>query len=282
MNGTHVCAVSLLERPVPANVLVVAAHPDDETIGAGQTLVALARAGHRPQILHVTDGAPRDPALRGSLRDRSPEDAAAVRRAEVRAALRVSGIDDRVTLLPSLGVADQEAARSLVRVTLDLARRMAGLHTDVVVTHPYEGGHPDHDAVAFAVHGAVALLQDRGAPVGLAEMTSYHAAGGALVTGSFLEGRSPRGGCGRSRVLALDGEARANKARMMRAFASQAEILAPFGVDEERLRCAPDYDFTSPPHDGPLHYERLPFGWTGERWRELARAALRELDLGER
>jgi hypothetical protein len=34
-----------------------------------------------------------------------------------------------------------------------------------------------------------------------------------------------------------------------------------------------------PPHAGPLHYERQPWGMSGERWRNLAQAALLELGL---
>ena len=80
----------------------------------------------------------------------------------------------------------------------------------------------------------------------------------------------------------LDANARARKRAMLDAFASQADVLAPFGTDAEPLRCAPDYDFTRPPHPGELYYERLPFGWTGERWRDLARACIRELDLASK
>jgi hypothetical protein len=66
---------------------------------------------------------------------------------------------------------------------------------------------------------------------------------------------------------------------MLASYTSQREVLAPFGDDAEPLRCAPDYDFTAPPHPGPLNYERLGFGWSGVRWRELAGDALRELGL---
>src|SRR4029077_3455583 len=53
---------------------------------------------------------------------------------------------------------DQQAAFRLA----ELARRLAALFAErgiaVVLTHACEGGHPDHDAVAFAVHGAARLF----------------------------------------------------------------------------------------------------------------------------
>ena len=49
------------------------------------------------------------------------------------------------------GVVEVAREQALARVLRPL---LAG--TRVVVTHAYEGGHPDHDAVAFAVHAAVA------------------------------------------------------------------------------------------------------------------------------
>lgn len=39
------------------NVLIVAAHPDDEVLGAGGTMAALARAGHSVSILILGEGA---------------------------------------------------------------------------------------------------------------------------------------------------------------------------------------------------------------------------------
>jgi hypothetical protein len=45
----------------------------------------------------------------------------------------------------------------------------------------------------------------------------------------------------------------------------------------ERFRPLVRYDFSRPPHRGSLYYEQLGWRMTGERWRELARAADREL-----
>lgn len=274
------CAIERLQRNAVRRVLVVAAHPDDETIGVGATLGLLIARGCRTEVLHVTDGAPRDPTLRPKLSGGSPAEASKVRRAEVEAALRTGGLDPDVVLAPSLDVPDQQAALVLPWIAHQIARRIRGSNVDLVVAHAYEGGHPDHDAVAFAVHAALALgARDGGHPPPLfAEMSSYHAdAYGNLVTASFLPRTDDT--C-RARFTGRLGPAgRARKRRMLAAFASQAEVLAPFGATAEPLRCAPAYDFRTPPHEGTLHYERLPFGWSGARFCALADAALRQLGL---
>jgi LmbE family N-acetylglucosaminyl deacetylase len=279
IEASVMCALERLERSGELSLLVVAAHPDDETVGAGGTLGALAALGARIEVLHVTDGAPRDGALRPALRDRTRADAAAVRTAEVVAALRAGGLDPAMVLQPSLGVPDQEAALAMAPIARAVAGRLAADAIDVVLTHPYEGGHPDHDAVALAVHAAVLLAASavHHPPPLLAEMSSYHAASGHLATSSFLA--HPEASCARRRDGRLDEPARARKRAMLEAFASQADVLAMFATDAEPLRCAPAYDFSEAPHDGTLHYETLPFGWTGARWRELARGALHELGL---
>ncbi len=274
------CAIDRIERREAGSMVLVAAHPDDETIGAGATLAYLVASGWRVEVLHVTDGAPRDVALRPALRDLSIEEAARVRREEVRAAIRAGRLEKGagVMLAPSLAVADQEAARVMAPLARTLAARLAAASVDVVVTHPYEGGHPDHDAVAFAVHAAVALTsRTMGDPPRIVEMSSYHRRDGALVNGAFLPSMDVR--CERVRDGRLDDVARARKRAMLDAFTSQRDVLAAFDTLAEPLRCAPYYDFTRPPHAGVLHYETLPFAWTGDDWRELASDALRQLGL---
>jgi len=280
---TQLCALDAIARAGATRAIVlVAAHPDDETIGAGATLGTLAALGARVRVLHVTDGAPREPSLRPALADRSREAAAAVRRAELAAALRAGGLDPAAVLEASLGVPDQEAAFALVEIAHALARHIEASPPDVVITHPYEGGHPDHDAVAFAVHAAVRLLATAGAAAPLiAEMSSYHASPGPEGEGDALEAACflpcPEASCTARHEGRLEPLARARKRAMLDTFVSQAEVLASFDTAAEPLRCAPRYDFTRPPHPGTLHYERLAFGWTGERWRALAREALAAL-----
>lgn len=249
--------------------LVVAAHPDDETIGATWVLSRSDSA----VVLHVTDGAPEDRALWPPEAPGSREGYARLRSQEVSAALALAGVGpERVH---RLGFADQKACLALAELSLQVAEVLAAQRPDIVLVHPYEGGHPDHDAAAFAVRAAALLFERTGvAGPRIAEMTSYHRLEGQLRTGVFLPGP------GRVLERVLGSEEREQKTRMLRAFASQARVLAPFSVGAERFRAAPAYDFTRPPHEGRLHYESLGWPMTGARWRELAGTALHELGLG--
>jgi LmbE family N-acetylglucosaminyl deacetylase len=279
MTTAHACGIALLEVSRGRRVLLVAAHPDDEVVGFGATLVALALSGAHVTVLHATDGAPRDLSLRPTLRHCSRGEAARLRRLESERALRAGGLDPGKILAASLGIADQEAACAMPLLARSVAARLPAI--DVVVTHPYEGGHPDHDAAAFAVHAARRIFaREGGSPIpALAEMTSYHAERGSLATGCFLA--SPAPACSARHDGLLGARARRTKRRMLDAFATQRDVLASLGIGAgvEPLRCAPSYDFTEPPHEGALYYEQLPFGWTGAYFRELARDALRELRL---
>lgn len=234
-------------------VLIVAAHPDDETLGAS----ALLGPPHEAVVVHATDGAPRD--RRWWPAGVSDRDAYARLRAG-EAARALALVDaERV----ALGIADQEAVRALARLAQAIAEQIARRAPDLIVTHAYEGGHPDHDAVAFAVARA-RRLAGRAPPA--IEMALYHGAPGALVAGEFLDGRP-------STRRALDPVELRRRRAMLACFASQRATLAPFlALAHERYRPAPAYDFSRPPHDGPLLYERLGFPISGAAWRALAAA----------
>lgn len=249
-------------------VAIVAAHPDDETISAAALLLRTPGAA----VVHVTDGAPRDRALWTVPVKGGRRDYAALRRAEVRRAMELAGVaPDR---LHSLGAVDQEAALELVPLSLALARLLAALRPKRVVTHPYEGGHPDHDAAAFVTRAALDLLRRSGArPPPLFEMTSYHSGpDGTLRSCDYLDpGAAPV----HTRVLRP--VERQAKGVMLAAFETQRPVIAWFPRELERLRRAPPCDFSRPPHDGPLWYERMGFPMTGARWRALARQAATRL-----
>jgi LmbE family N-acetylglucosaminyl deacetylase len=245
-----------------ARVLVAVAHPDDETVGAGALLSRLPDVW----VVHATDGIPRDPRFIARGFRGTPEEYGRVRRRELEAAMALAGIGpDR---LLTLNAPDQEAVFALPRLVREMTALIRRLAPSLVLTLAYEGGHPDHDAVALAVRTAIDGLED---PPELMEMALYHAVPGMgrMVIGEPL----PDHGSPESRIPLTD-EERALKARMIAAFATQRETLQAFlPPRDEVFRPAPDYDFTQPPHPGHLQYELWNFPITGAEWRKEARLA---------
>jgi LmbE family N-acetylglucosaminyl deacetylase len=253
------------EAPVDLPVLLVAAHPDDEVIGVGAQLSRFRDI----TLLHATDGAPRDGRDMAMHGFADVDSYAAARRRELLEAIAVAGIaTDRVL---ACGIPDQQATLRLADLTRQLVVLIATLRPAALITHAYEGGHPDHDATAFAVHAALRLT-DAPRPV-LLEMAGYHAGRQGMETGCFL----PVPGSAPVR-LPVPPAAKKRKQCMIACFATQQRVLAGFPVDVEVLRPAPRYDFTRPPHAGRLHYEDHPWGMTGATFRRMAAEALRALE----
>jgi LmbE family N-acetylglucosaminyl deacetylase len=259
-------------KPVAAHhVAVVAAHPDDETIGCGAQLARLMGA----TIVIVSDGAPRDLSDATAHGFDSAAGYAAAREKELSAALALAGVPQRMVV--TLRLPDQGVAFALV----DIARRLRDLccrrGITLLLTHPYEGGHPDHDATAFAVHAAKVLLRRWGRAVSIIEMPFYFLSGEGLVVQRFAPGHSER-----EVVLHLEGEAQTLKRAMIARHATQRRTLSLFATDAERFRSAPAYDFAALPNGGRLFYAQQPWGMDGERWLQLSREALDEFGTGVR
>ena len=243
--------------------LIVAPHPDDEVLGAGIWIQRHLR--RQVHIVHVTDGSPRDLKDATRLGFSNRQEYAAARRRELFEALKLVGISPYQCA--ECGVADQEAFLNLPEIVDRLDSLFGELRPHRILSPAYEGGHPDHDAAAFAV----AMLRSRRPGFEHLEFPLYHSDNnGQMVTGQFLGGAD----FARQQVLALTPRERDLKSAMLACFRTQQEILSRFGVEIERFRSAPAYDFTLPPHSGPLLYER--WGWPihGAAWREQARRAL--------
>jgi LmbE family N-acetylglucosaminyl deacetylase len=259
--------VESLTDAAAKHILLVVAHPDDEAIGASTVL----RGFPNVSVIHVTDGAPNDETYARRKGFASRAEYARARRQEVCAALGVIGIPEE--RIRGLDFVDGEAAWNLVDLCHSVADLMAELRPDVVVTHPYEGGHSDHDSTAFAVHLAAGILQRDGIPVPvILELTSYHNNAGRRRFQSFLPFWDRP-----VKTVQLSEEAREIKRQMFERFTSQEALLKTFPLQVERFRQAPRYLFTVPPHEGELDYERLCRRMTGAEWRANAELALESL-----
>lgn len=254
------------------SAMLVLAHPDDECVGAATLLPMLTFAA----FVYLTDGAPRDPRDATNAGCASREQYAAVRRAELLSALGRAGVAaHRMELVECM---DQEASAQFVPLTRWMEILMREHAPAIVLTHPYEGGHPDHDAAAFIVHTARRRIELSGDPAPIvAEFTSYHSRGGSWEFGTFLP---PVG----EHVVThtLSPEDRVRKEQLLGCYTSQRGVLREVPLEVERFRVAPEYDFLVPPHAGPLLYEQFPWGVTGPEWRRRAQAAREQLEIPRR
>jgi LmbE family N-acetylglucosaminyl deacetylase len=147
-------------------VMVMAAHPDDETIFGGGMIAKYAAEGHDVVIVLSTRG---EGGERGDPPLCTPEELGAVREAEARAAAKVLGARDVVFLPfqdPPVGPDDTLYP---INVTLeDYATAIAGVmleaQPDVVLTHGSNGeyGHPQHVFTHKAVFAAIEQLRQTG------------------------------------------------------------------------------------------------------------------------
>jgi LmbE family N-acetylglucosaminyl deacetylase len=141
-------------------VVVVAAHPDDEVLGAGGTMAILAAAGVPVRLVAVTDG-------EGSHPGADPAVIAAARTAETAAALsRLGAHDIEVVRLrfpdTGLGAREEELAEAL-------RQQCAGFG---VCLAPWEAdAHADHEAAGRAARRAGRLA---GTPVLTYPIWTWH------------------------------------------------------------------------------------------------------------
>jgi LmbE family N-acetylglucosaminyl deacetylase len=247
--------------------LVVVAHPDDETVCLGARLGRFGKA----HFIYVTDGAPRNEEDSRVHGFETLDGYRMARAQELDRAFRYAGISSATR--ESLGIPDQEASRRLVELTGDVLARLRRYQPEVVFTHPFEGGHPDHDACAFAVHHAVRIAGEQVRPV-VIEGGFYHAHDGTMETGTFV----PHAARPLEISYELTAREQQRKRELIACFRTQQQTLSGFGVRYERFRIAPEYDFQMPPHEGTVLYDRHRWGMTQAHFARLTAQAEAQLD----
>jgi LmbE family N-acetylglucosaminyl deacetylase len=147
-------------RPASGPVVVLAPHPDDETLGCGGLIARRAHEGRRVVVIVMTDGRA---LLRRFGIDRDPSEAevSAMRKAETRRALDIL-TDGRAELMfldiENERLVEQQAAAT-ARVT-ELLRDLAP--AELYVTSPFEG-HREHLAANAVARAACAATGACGA-----------------------------------------------------------------------------------------------------------------------
>ncbi|MEB4210175.1 PIG-L family deacetylase [Mycobacterium sp. 94-17] len=144
------------EKPLPAldlarcpRLVVVAPHPDDETLGLGATIAQLTARGIAVQVVSVSDGDAAHPGASTSDRLRL----GTIRRYELRRATNALGAHSPI----SLGLPDGELAQHEDRLTDMLTEVLAGAGPATWCAATWRGdGHPDHETVGRAAAAASA------------------------------------------------------------------------------------------------------------------------------
>ncbi|WP_175577860.1 PIG-L family deacetylase [Mongoliimonas terrestris] len=264
-------ALAVPGRSITRSVALVVAHPDDETLILG----GLMRRFSGLTVVHLTDGAPPDgaDAVKAGFADTDAYRDA--RTAELAAALDAAGVaaDRRV----AFGLADQSLIHHAAPTAARLADLLAARAVEAVITHAYEGGHPDHDAAALSVALAAAILAARGGPdLDIVEAPLYREGpDGKVVV------RSPVGSDRPALVLRLDADEQAERAAMLACHRSQVRVIAALSPaladnDVAVFRTTRSAPFTVPPNDGRFLYDRWPIALTGEVFLHSAGLALAE------
>jgi LmbE family N-acetylglucosaminyl deacetylase len=157
------------------SILFCFAHPDDESFSGAGTAMMCAAAGARTALVTATLG---ESGKRGDPPVCAPEELAACRERELRAAAAIIGFDE----LHLLGYRDRElAAAPPEEIRFALVSIVRRLRPQVVVTFDPNGFnvHPDHIAISRFTSDALAAAADRR---WYPEAGQAHAAGRLLWT----------------------------------------------------------------------------------------------------
>ncbi|WP_330176953.1 PIG-L family deacetylase [Streptomyces sp. NBC_01498] len=194
--------------PTSGRVVVVAAHPDDEVLGAGGTIALLRGAGAEVTVVSVTDGE-RSHAASGRV---TPAGLAGIRSGELRDALSHLGGADVV----ALKVPDTEVARHEDRVRSALGRVLAGARLCLA---PWTGDvHGDHEAAGRA---ALAASRDLGVSCAMYPVWMWH----------WARPGDPRVPWGAAARVRLSPDVLRRKRLAVGCFVSQTEPLGPLPED---------------------------------------------------
>jgi LmbE family N-acetylglucosaminyl deacetylase len=134
---------------------VLAAHPDDETIGCGATVAGLRRAGADVKLIVATDG-------RYGAFDLDPMDVASTRAEELVKAASELGID--ASEIELWGMEDGTLMERGPTLGARLTEIVQGWHPDCLMVTCRLDPHPDHRALARAAargarDGGVRLME---------------------------------------------------------------------------------------------------------------------------
>jgi len=212
-------------------VVVLAAHPDDETLGAGALIATAAAAGRPVTVVVVTDGAASHP-------DSSTVDRAALRDLRLEEARAAAAELGPAVEVVALGVPDGALREHRDEVHGRVADLLRARHPGLLLA-PWRGdGHRDHrvlgEIAAAVVAELAAEIGDEGAPSAAPRLLGY-----PIWMWHWADPRHPDVPWADLVHATTDQEARVAKQRALARYVSQLRPLSPTPGDEAVLR--PDF-----------------------------------------
>jgi LmbE family N-acetylglucosaminyl deacetylase len=203
-----------MSEPNPKRMLVILAHPDDESFAAGGTLAKYAHQGVQVILLCATRG-------EAGIAGVEPKKAGDIRERELRIAAEQLGIEVYFLGYPDGGLAKTEPGMLLETITCWIGM----VQPQLILTFGPEGisGHPDHVTISKVVTQAYDQCCQKG-------MLLYIRPSEATVLGC---GVSASGTDDNQRLIKVDiSDYKLNKVRAIQSHASQNPSL-PSRPEEE-------------------------------------------------
>jgi LmbE family N-acetylglucosaminyl deacetylase len=144
-------------KPGSLRLMAILAHPDDESLGVGGTLLKYASEGIETFVITATKGQKGrygDLAVKPSL-----EEVGALREKELISACEILGVKETVSLGYMDGELDQADPKEIIS---EIASHIQRIRPHVVVTFGLEGGygHPDHIAISQFTNASLVKAAD--------------------------------------------------------------------------------------------------------------------------
>ncbi|WP_251549848.1 PIG-L deacetylase family protein [Neobacillus muris] len=159
MKGLYRYPTAMIGRKVsihPTDVLVFAAHPDDEVLGLSAMMSRHLAHGEKVTVVYVTDGSKRGEDSWRRKKHLSQK-IAETRYKEGTQGLSILNIPEKNVL--SLGFPDGGTHRYLKEMANDIHFVINQAVPQKIYVHCIEGGHNDHDLVSLVVKSVCNYLQ---------------------------------------------------------------------------------------------------------------------------
>lgn len=218
-------------------IAILAPHRDDETLGLGEFIFDTQSEGGRFWVIFMTSGASPEQLGNDSKKTR-------VRRSEAIQALKLLGIPKKHTQF--FPVRSRKTYQKIGYYYRELSRFIRKINPHLLLVPPYEGGHPDHDVASYLGF----KLKTKFPRLTVFEYALYNWKKGRRIAKQFLDSETYM-------TWHPSENAKKAKTKALNQYHTQYKKLASEkNRFLERFRIQPVYDYTKPPSDGKLLYER--------------------------